>query len=104
MKDLGPLHDFLVITIEHHPDGLFLHQRTYMLDVLKSATTTDCRLSMTLVYLQVKLAIDFGPLIQDASQFQSINGALQYLTFPRPDITYAIQQIYLHMHDPRVPI
>ena len=28
-------------------------------------------------------------------------GALQYLTFTRPDITYAIQQICLHMHDPR---
>jgi hypothetical protein len=25
MKDLGPLHHFLGITVEHHPDGLFLH-------------------------------------------------------------------------------
>ena len=30
-------------------------------------------------------------------------GALQYLTFTRPDITYAVQQICLHMHDPREP-
>jgi hypothetical protein len=28
---------------------------------------------------------------------------LQYLTFTRPDIAYAIQQICLHMHDPREP-
>jgi hypothetical protein len=26
---------------------------------------------------------------------------LQYLTFIRPDIAYAIQQVCLHMHDPR---
>jgi hypothetical protein len=29
--------------------------------------------------------------------------ALQYLTFTRPDIAYAVQQICLHMHDPREP-
>ena len=28
-------------------------------------------------------------------------GALQYLTFTRPDLTYAVQQVCLHMHDPR---
>ncbi|MCI36107.1 hypothetical protein A2U01_0057329, partial [Trifolium medium] len=28
-------------------------------------------------------------------------GALQYLTFTRPDISYAVQQICLFMHDPR---
>jgi hypothetical protein len=25
---------------------------------------------------------------------------LQYLTFTRPDLTYAVQQVCLHMHDP----
>ncbi|GJX08708.1 ribonuclease H-like domain-containing protein [Tanacetum coccineum] len=31
------------------------------------------------------------------------NGALQYLTFTRPDISYVVQQICLYMHDPRDP-
>ncbi|GKC94345.1 ribonuclease H-like domain-containing protein [Tanacetum coccineum] len=30
-------------------------------------------------------------------------GALQYLTFTRPDISYAVQQVCLFMHDPREP-
>ncbi|GJX15168.1 ribonuclease H-like domain-containing protein [Tanacetum coccineum] len=30
-------------------------------------------------------------------------GSLQYLTFTRPDISYAVQQVCLHMHDPREP-
>ncbi|GJU31600.1 ribonuclease H-like domain-containing protein [Tanacetum coccineum] len=29
------------------------------------------------------------------------NCGLQYLTFTRPDISYVVQQICLHMHDPR---
>ncbi|GKA51956.1 ribonuclease H-like domain-containing protein [Tanacetum coccineum] len=28
-------------------------------------------------------------------------GSLQYLTFTRPDISYAVQQVCLYMHDPR---
>jgi hypothetical protein len=30
-------------------------------------------------------------------------GALQYLSFSRPDIAYAVQQVCLYMHDPREP-
>ena len=39
----------------------------------------------------------------DASDFRSLAGALQYLTFTRLDISYVVQQICLHMHDPREP-
>jgi hypothetical protein len=45
------------------------------------------------------LADDSGPPAANTYQFRSIVGALQYLTFTRPDITYAVQQICLHMHD-----
>jgi hypothetical protein len=101
MKDLEPLHHFLSITVERRLDGFFLHQRTYTLDILKRAVMADCKPCTTTVDLQVKLAGDSGPLVEDASQFGSIAGALQYLTFTRPDIAYAVQQICLHMHDPR---
>jgi hypothetical protein len=51
MKDLGPLHHFLGITVERRPDGLFLHQRTYTLDILKRAVIADCKPCMTPVDL-----------------------------------------------------
>jgi hypothetical protein len=103
MKDLGPLHHFLSITIERRPNGLFLHQRTYTLGILKRAVMADCKSCTTLVDLQAKLAGDSGPPVEDVSQFWSIAGALQYLTFTQPDIAYTMQQICLHMHDPREP-
>jgi hypothetical protein len=103
MKDLRPLHHFLGITVERRSDGLFLHQRTYTLDILKRAVMADCKPCTTPVDLQVKLTGDSGPPVEDASQFWSIAGALQYLTFTRPDIAYVVQQICLHMHDPREP-
>nr|GEY55973.1 hypothetical protein [Tanacetum cinerariifolium] len=32
---------------------------------------------------------------------RSLAGALPYLTFTRPDLSYAVQQVCLYMHDPR---
>jgi hypothetical protein len=49
MKDLGSLHHFLSITVKRHPDGLFLHQRTYTLEVLQRAAMVDCKMCTTLV-------------------------------------------------------
>jgi hypothetical protein len=67
MKDLRPLHHFLGITVECRPDGLFLHQRTYRLNIIKRAVMADCKPCTTPVDLQVKLAGDSGPPIEDAS-------------------------------------
>jgi hypothetical protein len=91
MKDLRLLHHFLGITVERRPDGLFLHQRTYTLDILKRAVMADCKPCTTPVDLQVKLARDSGPPIENVSQFWSIARALQYLTFTQPDIAYTMQ-------------
>ncbi|GJT69125.1 ribonuclease H-like domain-containing protein [Tanacetum coccineum] len=44
-----------------------------------------------------------GDPVSDPTLYRSLAGALQYLTFTRPDITYAVQQVCLHMHDPREP-
>jgi hypothetical protein len=51
IKDLGPLHHFLGITVERRPDGLFFHQRTYTIDILKRAVMADCKPCTTLIDL-----------------------------------------------------
>jgi hypothetical protein len=51
MKDLGPLHHFFDITVERRLDGLFLHQRTYTLDILKRAVMADCKPCTTAIDL-----------------------------------------------------
>jgi hypothetical protein len=62
-----------------------------MLDIIKWAVMADCNLCTVLVDLQAKLVDDSGPHVADASQFRSIAGALQYLTFTRTDIAYVVQ-------------
>ena len=101
MKDLGQLHHFLGVTVEPRPSGLLLHQRQYALDILERAGMTDCKPCSTPVDTQAKLSAALGDPVADPTAYRSLAGALQYLTFTRPDLTYAVQQVCLHMHDPR---
>ena len=62
---------------------------------------TDCKPCSTPVDTQAKLSADLGDPVADPTAYRSLAGVLQYLTFTRPDLTYAVQQVCLHMHDPR---
>nr|GEX15422.1 ribonuclease H-like domain-containing protein [Tanacetum cinerariifolium] len=44
-----------------------------------------------------------GISVQDPTLYRSLAGGLQYLTFTRPGLSYAVQQVCLYMHDPREP-
>ncbi|GJV25789.1 ribonuclease H-like domain-containing protein [Tanacetum coccineum] len=59
-------------------------------------TCNPCVLSCT----DSKLFAD-GDHVSDPTLYRSLARALQYLTFTRPDISYAVQQVCLYMHDPR---
>ena len=73
-----------------------------MLDILERAGMLNCKPYSTPVDTHAKLSTD-GVTVADPTQYRSITGALQYLTFTRPDIAYAVQQVCLYMHDPREP-
>ena len=49
------------------------------------------------------LSASAGDLLSDATHYHSLTGALQYLTFTYPDISYAVKQVCLHMHAPQDP-
>jgi len=102
MKDLGELHHFLGMHVQRCGTGLLLSQRQYMLDILDRAGMAECKPCSTPVDTNPKLPADSAP-VQDASDYRSLAGALQWLTFTGPDIAYVVQQICLHMHDPREP-
>jgi hypothetical protein len=74
MKDIRPLHHFLDITVERRPDGMFLHQRSYTLDIIKRAAVADCKPCTTPVDLQAKLTADFGPLFRTLPSFGALQG------------------------------
>jgi len=84
-------------------DGLLLSQRQYMLEILDRAGMAECKPCSTPVDTNPKVAAADGAPVSDPTDFRSLAGALQYLTFTRPDIACVVQQVCLHMHDPREP-
>lgn len=53
--------------------------------------------------MKSKLAEKEGKQVANATEYHSLAGTLQFLTFTRPNISYAVQQICLFMDDPREP-
>jgi hypothetical protein len=98
MTDLGDLHYFLGIVVTRSSDGLFLSQRQYAADLLQRPGMAECHSSPTPIDTQSKLSATDGDLLPDGAEYRSFAGALQYLTLTRPDISYVVQQICLHMH------
>ncbi|XP_023737818.1 uncharacterized mitochondrial protein AtMg00810-like [Lactuca sativa] len=102
MTDLGPLSYFLGIAVTHTKSTMFLFQRKYVEEILKRANMEACKLVTTPVDTNSKLSLHDGDLVADPSLYRSLAGALQYLTFTSPDIAYAVQQICLFMHAPKI--
>ncbi|XP_021746044.1 uncharacterized protein LOC110711915 [Chenopodium quinoa] len=99
--DLGPLSYFLGIFVSRSKEGMFLCQRKYAQEILARANMSYCKPASTPVDTKSKLSASSGNKFDNANLYRQLDGALQYLTFTRPDITYAVQQMCLFMHDPR---
>lgn len=103
MTDAGTINSFLGISAKFNDKGLFLSQGRYAEEIIERANMKECNPCATPVDLKQKLSDKEGSPVKDPTQYRSLAGALQYLTFTRPDISYAVQQICLFMHDPREP-
>ncbi|XP_021996252.1 uncharacterized mitochondrial protein AtMg00810-like [Helianthus annuus] len=90
MKDLGPLSHFLGINVTPQPDTMFLSQQSYALDIIDRDGMSSCKSVATPVDTKPKLSASSSEPFEVPTLYRSLAGALQYLTFTRPDISYAI--------------
>ncbi|GKE75494.1 ribonuclease H-like domain-containing protein [Tanacetum coccineum] len=90
------------IIVTRDSSRIFLSQRKYATEIIKRAHMVSCNPSRCLVDTESKLGDDGDP-VSDLTLYRSLAGSLQYLTFTRPNIYYAVQHVCLYMHDPREP-
>jgi hypothetical protein len=76
MKDLGPLHYFLDVSVIRNSSGFFLSRHKYADELLDRANMLDCRPMSTPVDTRAKLSTDVGEPVADASEYRSIVGGL----------------------------
>ncbi|GKF59485.1 ribonuclease H-like domain-containing protein, partial [Tanacetum coccineum] len=100
MNDLGSLNYFLCISVARDSSGMFLSQKKYVVEIIERAGMVNCNPSWTPVDTESKLGTT-SDVVVDPTMYRSLAVSLQYPTFTRPDISFAVQQVCLDMHDPR---
>lgn len=75
MKDLGPLHYFLGISVKHDITSMFLSQDKYASEIIARAKIRDYNPIQTPVDTAGKISNEAGDLIDDPTAYRSLDGA-----------------------------
>ena len=100
LKDLGLLHYFLGLQIEYTTSGLFVHQTKSAIDLLNKFAMVNCKPCKTPCSPNQHLLPNDSSSLSDPSSYRSLVSALQYLTFTRPNLSFAVQQACQYMCSP----
>uniref|UniRef100_A0A2N9IWR1 Reverse transcriptase Ty1/copia-type domain-containing protein n=1 Tax=Fagus sylvatica TaxID=28930 RepID=A0A2N9IWR1_FAGSY len=100
LKDLGALHYFLGIQVSQTSDALHVTQSKYASDLLIKYHMVDSKPTKTPCSPNIRLSLHEGDLLSDPHGYRSLVEALHYLTFTRPDISFAIHQVCQYMAAP----
>ena len=102
LKDLGRLTYFLGLQIDYQSNGFFVHQTKYALDILTRHNMSTTKPCSTPFVSSSRDSSSDSTLLSDPYIFRRLVGALQYLTFTRPNLSYAVNSLCQHMHSPSV--
>ncbi|KAL5557093.1 hypothetical protein UlMin_039329 [Ulmus minor] len=100
LKDLGQLSYFLGIEVKVVNGGLQLSQRRYIEDLLQKTKMDNARPLPIPMISSLKLTSDEGDPIENATEYRSIVGALQYITITRPEISFSVNKVCQFMQSP----
>ena len=103
MKDLGELKYFLGIEVVRTPQGIWMLQRQYVLDMLKKYGMTACKPLTTPTEKNAKLRIEVGEVLEDPTMHRKIVGSLTYATLTRLDIYHDVGVLSQFMQVLRKP-
>ena len=100
MKDLGVLKYFLGIEVARSPDGIFLYQRKYTLDILTKTSMLESCPSPTPLEQNHGLAKVTGEILYNPEKYRCLVVRLIYLSFTCLDLAYSVHILSQFMHKP----
>jgi len=99
MKDLGRLKYFLGIEVAHSPNGIFLCQRKYALDIIIEVELLGAKPATTPCEENHKLGFATGSFLSDPATYRRFIGRLIYMCFTRSDLAYSVQVLSQFMQN-----
>ncbi|XP_060212085.1 uncharacterized mitochondrial protein AtMg00810-like [Lycium barbarum] len=103
IKYLGSLHYFLGIEVLYTPQGVLLHQKKFIHDLLVQFNSSDCSPVMCPLELHEKFLTDMGELFPNPEEYKCLVGNLNFLTHTRPDLCFVVQHLSQFMQKPCIP-
>ncbi|CAL9024679.1 unnamed protein product, partial [Prunus brigantina] len=79
---------------------IFVSQQKYATDLLAKSGMSSCKPCPTPLKPHTQILLTDGVPLKDPKQYRSIVGALQYLTFTRPDIAHSVNTVCQFMNNP----
>lgn len=94
------LNYFLGIEVSYLPNGILLHQKKFITDLLKSYHCEDVSPVTCPLDLSVKLKLDMGDPLPSPKSYRCLVGKLNFLTHTRPDLAFAVQHLSQYLQKP----
>jgi hypothetical protein len=99
MMDMGQLHFFLGLEINHDASCIKLSQAKYGRDLLERFHMTDCKSTPTPFLSGVKLEDGEETPLVDNTLYRQLVGSLLYLTHSRPYLSYVVGTVSRFMQE-----
>lgn len=100
MKDLGLLKYFIGIEVARGPEGIFLCQRKYELDIITEIGLLGAKPHLVPVEQNHCLALADGTLMANPERYRRLVGRLIYLTITRSELCYSVHVLAQFMQNP----
>ena len=84
------MHYFLELEVWQSPEGIFLNQGKYAVEILKRFDMLDCKSMATPMETNMKLLSDETSELVDVTQYMNIIESLMYLTNTRTNICFVM--------------
>ena len=101
LLDIGNINHILGMHVSKQSNSLYIDQKSYITDKLKSFNMLTCTSSPTPSSLDKLTKNVDVKMIESENEYRSIVGSLIYASIStRPDITHAVNMVSRHMHAP----
>lgn len=101
LRDIGKLTYFLGLQIQYKANcDIFVNQSKYITDLIHKAGMDSCKPPATPCKPHSQLLSAERTTMVDPSLYRSLVGSLQYQTFTRPDIAFAVNSVCQFMNAP----
>ncbi|GAU36409.1 hypothetical protein TSUD_38770 [Trifolium subterraneum] len=101
MTDMGKLSYFLGLQFDETAQGILLHQKKYVKEILLKFNMLGCNPAATPIEVNLRLELDETGENVNSTLYRQMVGSLRYLCNSRPDLSFAVGAVSRFVESPK---